>query len=349
MKRRILGVICICLMMVMVSGCSSEDAKVSGNLAERSQEENNLVSDSQLEETEEEMTPVEVLGESDEGAENESSDEKTVTATMEILDSLGTLFRRTTYNASGKITMINEYNEAGDNVYGEIYFNGNLQSTIETEYDVVGNQVKWAQIFTEEEIEGSGLKNTEYRYAYDAAGKLIKKDYYEDGYLESSEEYIIGEDDRTIESNRYNNGRMSLHFVYSYEFDETGNVVRELQKYYDANGTYGGVFTYEYQYDDENNLIKNVCYNNDGSIYSLYEYDSDGNLLTVQNGGTDYVIYQEYNEAGYMTKSSSYTLEGVFRSSTEYQYEYDAERNVLIVNKYNDEGKLTGWDEEEYR
>ena len=349
MKRRMLSVMCICLMMAMASGCGSVDTDVSGDSRERRQEENDPSTDSPLEEMEEEAMPVEMSGESDESAENESTDEKTVTATIEILNSLGTLYRRTSYFSSGKIMSMDEYNEDGEIVYGETYFNGKINSTIETEYDEAGNRVKWAQIFTEETIERSGAKNTEYRYAYDAAGNLIKYEYYTDGHLDISEKYIIGEDGRTIESDRYNNGRLSFHFVYSYEFDEAGNVVRELQEYYDANGTYCGVFTYEYEYDDKNNQIKNVCYNNDGSIYSLYEYDSYGNLVTVQHGGTDRVTYREFNEAGHITKASSFTPEGEYISSLEYRYEYDAERNVLIIKSYNEQGEPGGWDEEEYR
>lgn len=353
MKRKILSVICICLMVAMVSGCGSKDTDVSDDSTKIRQEENDLTSDSQLEksekETEEETTSVEMPGEPDESSENEGVGEKTVPATIEILNSLGTLYRTTSYDASGKILAIDEYNEAGDNVYGENYYNGKLDSTIETEYDAAGNQIKWAQIFTEEAIERYGYKISEYRYAYDAAGKLIKEEHYTDDHLDVTDEYIIGEDGRTMEDNRYNNGKLSYRFVYSYEFDEAGNVVRELQEYYDTSGTYRGVYTYEYEYDDKNNQIKKVCYNNDGSIYSLFEYDSDGNLLMLQHGGTDYVIYREYNEAGYMTKSSSYSLEGMYRYSYEYEYEYDAERNILIVNKYDDQGKFTGWDEEEYR
>ncbi len=210
-------------------------------------------------------------------------------------------------NVIKKLTHSNRGNKGIYEVVYEYYDDGNIkkESTVESdwnekfdsyEYDAKGNQIRRELIFSGElfEYENSytydenGRIVTEYRdgsdkyrypqsfeYSYDSNGNLLKIVQIFRGI---TTEYSYDEHGNVISMCRSNgDGEMKTIFEYSYEYDSSGNKIKET-----ANDMVNPSQNkeYSYKYDENGNLINTELYSNDLVQYVRnYMYDSEGNMI----------------------------------------------------------------------
>ena len=110
-----------------------------------------------------------------------------------------------------------------------------------------------------------------------------------------------------------------------YEYDSRGNLVKEV--YYEDDGSIGWLDKYEY--DKKNNLISKSEYNSDGNIISgeRHKYDSNNNKIELdevyRNGKSNHTNYTYDSKNRLITKTSSETF------LTKDHYVYDSNNNMI--------------------
>ena len=155
--------------------------------------------------------------------------------------------------------------------------------------------------------------------------------------------------------------------IVEYEYDETGNQIKELV-YYDGENTatsiteatyddegkqiketvyeYDSILSYsESTYDSDKDLIKQTYYTKDDELNSTveYVYDSDKNLIeeTVYNysGDESSKTTYEYNDMGDKSKELKHWYEYadlIGYSETLEEYEYDDKHRLIKSTRYED-------------
>lgn len=161
------------------------------------------------------------------------------------------------------------YDERGDMVHSETTKNG---VTVIYDYVFTSDGNFATSVYTD-----SNGFNMYHLFDYDENGNLttqlcldtegyfyqIYYSYNENGLL-ASEEYI------------YPDGTPYSLFI-SYEYDENGNVVKEI-----CSNEWGGQESIEYTYDDNQNVVKKVYNQHDGSqTIHEYSYDTNGNITSI--------------------------------------------------------------------
>ena len=165
------------------------------------------------------------------------------------------------------------------------------------------------------------------KYVYNAEGQMIREDSYDvtNGVTDEDNMYCV------------------------YEYDAEGREIS--QTWY----IYGDVCMSREtsEYSDEGQLTKHSFYNGkDGTCtyYSVYEYDSDGQLVKLANHHgsitqDDYDVY-EYNSAGQLVKDSYYMGDGTMIRNI--VYEYNDEGQTEKKSYYYSDGTLYAYDTFEY-
>ncbi len=161
-----------------------------------------------------------------------------------------------------------------------------------------------------------------------------------------------------------------------YQYDEQGNLIREITEYCDNTET----FIREYQYDGQRNLIQEACYV-DGRLWSLaeHQYDVNGNRISTHGRGGAWIEYQYndqgvrsikydesdghviyellYDQHGNLTRRIEYNDDGSIFTIDSAEYQYDAHGNLIRETQYNDrhrdyiytgEDRIAGWVEYQY-
>ena len=273
----------------------------------------------------------------------------------------GNLMRTFTYDGDGNITEKAEY-ERDDNgnriksVYLSYDDDGNITEKEEYTYDENDRMIK--------NIRYEGNETVSYwcEYEYDEKGREIKFTSYNTG---GSLEYWISE-------SKYDENGRRIYYSHATndiitekqekEYDEDGNIIKEIQTFYDRDtGQEKSQTIEEYTYDDNGNRIGYVENHHDieESYSFLWErkYDEDGretNFYLYDNEkAVSYQSESGYDENGRMINYTGYDKNGnVFvKRDTEYdtsgkvirKNEYDADGNLIryFENAYDDFGSLT--------
>lgn len=145
---------------------------------------------------------------------------------------------------------------------------------------------------------------------------------------------------------------------YYYKGECTSYIIPE----YDGSREIGGIEyssdgqkskSYSYEYDATGNMVKETWFNQDGTVYywNTYEYNSYGEKSCVRHfddyNGMMYYIEYEYNEQGQCNREIRYDRYGTEQSY--FDNEYDELNYKVKSNLYNlYSGNKTHWIEYEY-
>lgn len=181
------------------------------------------------------------------------------------------------------------------------------------EYDAAGNKIG--------EVTYQGDSSSKFAvsaigYEIDGQGNVVKEISYATDY---SDTMYYGDD-------KFEPGQVGGE--YSYEYDETGNVVTKISTLYTDTGevSFFAQDWYEYEFDSAGNIIKMTDY---------VTYD------TPENKKLQMTYEYEYDAAGNQVKMAEIThFEGGFDMQNDFEYEYDAAGNKLKETKYDQDGAL---------
>ena len=248
-------------------------------------------------------------------------------------DENGNTIKSISYDSDGNITKIYEYeyDETGREIKCVRYDDDETVAYWrEYEYDEGGNKIRSRSYNTTENHE-----YTTYEWKYDENGREIYSSYETNDIVEEKQEN---------------------------EYDEDGNIIREIQTSYDSDtGQKQSQTIDEYTYDDNGNRIGYANYHDgEKETYSfLWErvYDENGRetafYLYDNEKAASYKSESEYDENGRMINYTGYDKNGniLVKRETEYdtsgkvmrKNEYDSNDNLIryFENEYDDFGNLT--------
>lgn len=199
---------------------------------------------------------------------------------------------------------------------GDMETNGSLNSFLK--YDSLGNLLEKLEITDGEDY---GTKDTLHiinRYKYSTKGNMIEK-----VDLDSI-------------------GGIDMKWIYKY--DNSEKLILE-KNVYRGNGKLD--FQTHYKYNYKGQLIQKDELLNSGKIRTLYEYDTDGNLIKELidplNGEKPYTkIKYNYNRFGNLSEETEYTGSGFFSRGIfkNVSYDYDKNGNIIQEEQYGEVGLL---------
>lgn len=238
------------------------------------------------------------------------------------------------YDGNGNCTMVAEYDYSTDELeyawYHEYDGKGNCtkdarynadgsSNIFYYEYDASGNCIteKW------ENNSSNGSYTGETDYHYDDKGNVVSWVSYGDGVVDQSMRAEYDEKgNQTLEEYYYGNiGDSEPYSAYYSEYDQWGN-----RTYGTTSSGYESVHSYEY--DDSGNILRHEeeSYRGDGTLESTscQEYDQDGNCLH-----SDYAYYAESDSVDYESYDWTYDEFGRIVS-----YQYDSDWGDSIYDEY---------------
>ena len=231
-------------------------------------------------------------------------------------DRAGEEIKKVRYKSDGSIDEWMEYECSADGKTSEkIWYHGNGNVSLRTvcKYDETGHLIESV------EYNHSGDIIDKSTYAYDEAGNEIECVEYFGDELYRRTEYEYDTAGKLVGYTVYNgNGDMCGYQTHTYEYDEEGNVMKDVTFGYDtanADSSMGSWhYSYEYQYDKAGNMVKRISYITDDEYFmSEWEYDEKGRLLTEI----------EYYDDGVS-----------IRTKDEYEYDSDGKRIKRIRTEY---------------
>ena len=268
-------------------------------------------------------------------------------------DRAGEEIKKVRYKSDGSIDEWVEYEHSTDRkTSGKIWYHGDgsVSSRTVFKYDNAGHLIESV------EYNHSGDIIDKSTYAYDEAGNEIECVEYFGDELYRRTEYEYDTAGKLVGYTVYNgNGDMCGYQTHTYEYDEEGNVMKDVTFGYDtanADSSMGSWhYSYEYQYDKAGNMVKEIQYITDDMYYlSEWEYDEKGRLLTEiryfddgitihtkdeyeydSNGKRIKKIRMEYGEAEkeitdfYYDEQGKLIEEKTGEKSNTYEYEYEFE------------------------
>ncbi len=198
-------------------------------------------------------------------------------------------------------------------------------------------------------------------YLLDEDGNVIKQTSYNAyGKIKDCSEFVYDDgssNPRRTKYTTYTYDGNVLKSYYEMYYSDDGKLAREIS--YDADGN-PTTFSY-YDYYDDGSLKSDSRHNADNELYEYVEYYEGGELgkeiikekITNYSEGTSSKL--EYNSAGQMIKSSSYTglnAGGDLKYYTIYEYygngsrkqqtSYDSSDRVTSVSYFNENDEYTG-------
>ncbi len=228
------------------------------------------------------------------------------------------------------------YNEKGDLIQYELYFNQNGKKVVSKEsyfYDEKGNLIKTIK------MKGEDVN------IYNDKGQLIEKsEEYTSGRFKSRNTYKYDEKGNRVEQIEYDSKGIIKNKIQD-EFDENGNIIKT--RLYDADGILSLSFTFKY--DESNKIETNYHYSDGSSRRIVNEFDSKGNKIKSYSYNSDNIIKSkysyEYDDKGNMIQEVSYyeNDEGEFIQDYIKTYKYDAMCNLIAFRKH-EEGNIYGDD-----
>lgn len=244
-----------------------------------------------------------------------------------------------------------------------VYEGKRSESTIEYVYDTAGNgystnEIVSGMIYRTIEYDQNGkvineknlAEETEIVYEYDENHNVKKEITNEKDGSQSVSEY---DNEYDANGNLLSTVMKRCYDTVKFEYDTNGKLIREIS--YDGmeivyeNDAYGnpilvsksggylvGTSTqeFQYEYDAEGKMTAKI--KSDDGTKTIYEYDTNGNLVKESNGDSQTITY-EYDANGNKVSSRA---EGIFKVKlngedfssgylNEYSYEYDENGNMI--------------------
>ena len=264
----------------------------------------------------------------------------------------------------GEMTLIDRYFYLEDLENGTQYYKGDMENNITEEefWDGINDYESMPQIeLNWDELDGFWESDED-----DAKADITKEEYSQNKKEEEPEDKAKSTEDETAASKEEEEESKkdepvtilankthyftdeSLNFGYEYEYDSSGNQVKEIS--YDAAGSVDGWS--ERVYDGAGNQVKWIFYHADGGIYAWreYEYDSLGNRMkeTSHDADGSIVSWEEcgYDSVGNKRRDISYDTDGSVDDW--YEYVYDSLGNHVKDISYDAAGSIHYWYEYEY-
>jgi hypothetical protein len=178
-------------------------------------------------------------------------------------------------------------------------------------------------------------------YTYDNHDVMVSnKTYNEDGSVQETQTYHVDNRGNRIDWNTYK-GDGTIQWHYSSEYDNEGHLI-EANSYY-----LGNLDTrHLYKYDGKGNDIEETVYDAAGKMKwkETMSYDSKGNITEIMdfkgNGSFNVRKLYLYDDKGNVIEEREYATENAtkYKKTTN---KYDAEGNMVQMEKTNEAGKLT--------
>ena len=195
----------------------------------------------------------------------------------------------------------------------------------------------------------SGAVEYSRKYEYDDWGnEIMQAEYQPDGSLESYVHSVYDTNGREIKVTYFASDGTITSFSQDIYEGNTG------ESYYSEAGA-EPILTAESTFDDAGNELTHVSYYDDGSVDHRWEYEyDDAGVLTketsysyLEDGSLDYVIEDEYtyDSQGNVIKENSYH-DGEL--TYVYEREFDEDGNELVEYHYDDQGELLFMTKKEY-
>ena len=184
-------------------------------------------------------------------------------------------------------------------------------------------------------------------YGYDDHGNRVSYKYYNSyDEVQSIFEYEYNEFGEMTRKNHLDNEGNCIEYT-EYEYNALGKLKKESD--YNASAGYQG--GNEYAFDEKGNAVKMYYVSTDGSktLFCLYEYDDAGNLVkeTYYQDKRVSVFYEyEYNADNQVIKRCEYDERD--RLADYVKYTYDKAGNKASEYYYDSEGNVMWGDEYEY-
>ena len=229
-----------------------------------------------------------------------------------------------TYYPDGGLMNFTEYSYEYDkdgNILNECeYHNGYPYSSTQLVYDKTGTFTESVYNSRDEleslkEFDENGIISKEYQYASDGSVKL-EIDYNEEGSMVRKESLD------------------AYHYVVEYEYDESGNLTKQIETDYDDKDDIENI--YEYLYDSEGEMIQRTLTSADGSemVDLIVETVVEGNKTTIYTYGPfdelRFFTEKKYDTHGNLIKEVTYKVEaGKNEVLTSEEYTYDSQNRVI--------------------
>lgn len=235
---------------------------------------------------------------------------------------------------------------------------GEENYTYDIKYDKYGNMISYViQRKTEEE---TYIATYTYDYKYDNGGNIVFEK------VDTTEEYVIsGEStkfDQTVTREYRYNEKGVLVWENDdgmiMEYDDFGNMINndgwKIVNDYDDSGRLtrslaktSGQYTL-YEYDSAGNLVKKSSYHADGGLYggTEYEYDANGILEREVSVYEDEKCEYQYDKQGNIIFEAYYDSDGSLDSKEEYKY--DEFGNEILYTRYEPDGSVAEKRETKY-
>ncbi|MEJ8756385.1 hypothetical protein WG947_05230 [Pontibacter sp. H259] len=129
--------------------------------------------------------------------------------------------------------------------------------------------------------------NTEAKYSYDAAGKIVKIEFYEKGTLVRYSTFAYN-NKQLIENKSFHQPDGALLGFYTYTYNDA-NLLTQMVSNLAVNGTMQHTFTCTYEYTSDKKIAQRLMFHPDGRVMSayMYEYENDEmrRILTYNSTG----------------------------------------------------------------
>lgn len=184
--------------------------------------------------------------------------------------------------------------------------------------------------------------NVDYEYSNGKLLQIVERVYSKYGKLDSKIKYDYNENGNLVEETAYEPSG-SILAVKKYKF-EGGYLVEENCVLEDGSLHYKSMYTN----NSNGNCLKEIVYGSDGSESATaeYEYDSKSNIIKNISKRSDafglsveHVNTFEYNSKNQLTFEKDSRMGGNW--STSYSYDYDSNGNVVKLEIYGGNKKLT--------
>ena len=330
--NKIASYIIISFIITCLTGCSdeklpeeiteNESEQIYADVLETKEKEEQEVKEQETKETEEEEAKEQTEQEDDEQAKLEAEENEAREQAMKEREELEAragageqisvngkklLKSKASYNADGTLfsEYIYSYDSQGNLTWVQLYWDGELFMDYVRRCDEEGRLIRYI------ESNDYGRVDVDKVYSYDINGNLTRMQYY-------------------------SYGRADLYGYEEYSYDAYGRKEKEISC--SINGKDGYIREISYICDSNGNVIKEVCYDEDGTLMHEYNYnyDSQGNKtdekLYVKKGVYDTETVCSYDAQGNKINEIYYENENLI-SKTEYSY--DSQGN-MVNRKYND-------------
>ena len=245
------------------------------------------------------------------------------------------IFKKVEDEQKEYLSTCKEYDQQGNLIKVEDYYEGSLDDSREYKYDDRGNVIK-------EEDYKHGKLEYWLEYEYDKQGNEIRRTLcWNDGKKMPQMENEYDDHGNKTKNVEYGiDGTISYHAEN--EYDDRGNNIKTVL--YDENGA----ITYysESKYDDRRNITKTVTYDENGAIayHSEEEYDDRNEIIKSVDYDKDGVVtsfHLEYDSLGRPGKEITCNADGNITSLVEYSYDEKGYQTHIHTLKYDENGKIT--------